>query len=104
MAFRNRLLEFLFMDIADFMEEMSIGLGFLTRGERTLIGDLGDFKLNSSNSAETGLERARRLTICPPGEIASATSSFSFPLLTGGWKTGDFKGFILSGCLPRNRA
>jgi hypothetical protein len=28
---------------------------------------------------ETGLERARRLIICPPGEIASVTSSFELP-------------------------
>lgn len=28
---------------------------------------------------ETGLERARRLMICPPGEIASVTSSFELP-------------------------
>ena len=78
------------------IKEMSTNLDFPTGSKPTLIGDLGDL-YNSSNSAETGLERARRLTICPPGEIASTTSSLSLPLLVDEFMS-------LSCSLPINRA
>ena len=82
---------------------MNICFGFTTGNRPTLTGDLGGLKVDSSNSAETGLERARRLTICPPGEIASATSSLFLLLVTGRWKMSVWDPFtLLSRCLSRN--
>ena len=45
---------------------------------RTFKGDLfGGLNAPSSNSNDTGRERARRLAMWPLGEITSATSSFA---------------------------
>lgn len=64
----------------------------------TLLGDWWYLLDCSSSSAESGLVRARRLVTCPPGEIASATSSFSLPF-AGGWRTrglGRWPGFAVT--------